>query len=134
MTKYLVIALLSVSFLSLAHDLTYDSYLKLQESLAKDNFESAQKAWLTICKKEVGHYAKDYSFKDCDKSIKSIQELRAAFKTLSEIYIKNGKTIENGEVVVAKCPMANARWLQKKGRIQNPYYGASMLECGEFEK
>lgn len=130
--KYLFLGFFSIS--AFAHDLTYDSYLKLQESLAQDDFKTAQKTWHTICKKEVGHYAKDYSFKDCGKNIESIKKLRNSFKSLSEIYIKNGKKIKNGEIVVAKCPMANARWLQKKGTLQNPYYGVSMLQCGGFEK
>jgi hypothetical protein len=28
------------------------------------------------------------------------------------------------------CPMSNANWLQT-GRVANPYFGASMLRCGE---
>lgn len=132
--NYLVTILLTFSFSVQAHDLTYDSYLALQENLAKDNFEQAFKTWEKICEKEIGHYAKDYSYKDCSIKQKNIKQLRNSFKALSEIYIKNGETIKNGEIVIAKCPMANARWLQKKGTLQNPYYGASMLQCGEFEK
>lgn len=134
MKTFLVIALLMSSKSSFAHDLKYNSYLSLQENLAKDDFKVAKKIWNSICEKEIGHYTKDYSFKDCGKNIESIKELRNSFKSLSEIYIKNGEVIKNGEIVIAKCPMANARWLQKKGEIQNPYYGANMLQCGEFEK
>jgi hypothetical protein len=28
--------------------------------------------------------------------------------------------------------MAGRSWLQKDPKIRNPYYGAKMLECGEF--
>ena len=134
MKTFLVMALLITSISSFAHDLKYDSYLSLQESLAQDDFKSAKKIWSIICEKEIEHYAKDYSFKDCGKQIEDIKELRISFKSLSEIYIKNGETINNDKIVIAKCPMANARWLQKKGEIQNPYYGATMLQCGSFEK
>lgn len=132
--KYFVTVLFAFSFLAQAHELPYGSYLLLQESLASGNFEASQKAWRTVCDKEIGHYAKDYSFKDCHKSIKSIEELRNSFKSLSEIYIKNGESIKNNEILIVKCPMASARWLQKKGEIKNPYYGVKMLRCGEIEK
>ncbi len=29
------------------------------------------------------------------------------------------------------CPMADAYWLQKIGPVRNPYFGKSMLTCGE---
>lgn len=133
MKTFLLMAILGFSVSSFAHDLKYDTYLSLQKSLAQDDFKSAKKTWITICEKEIGHYAKDYSFKECDKNIENIKDLRNSFKSLSEIYIKNGETIKNGEIVTAKCSMANARWLQKKGEIQNPYYGAKMLTCGEVD-
>lgn len=34
-------------------------------------------------------------------------------------------------MVVAKCQMAKAKWIQTKGGIKNPYNGKSMLECGQ---
>ena len=52
---------------------------------------------------------------------------------ISEIYIKNGKSLENSELKVVKCPMAKARWIQKGSAIKNPYYGNKMLTCGEIE-
>jgi hypothetical protein len=30
------------------------------------------------------------------------------------------------------CPMVNKGWLQSDKNIRNPYYGSSMLECGEL--
>jgi len=30
------------------------------------------------------------------------------------------------------CPMANQNWLQPDKDIRNPYYGSSMLKCGEL--
>jgi hypothetical protein len=31
------------------------------------------------------------------------------------------------------CPMKPGRWLQRGEPVANPYYGASMLRCGNFE-
>lgn len=33
----------------------------------------------------------------------------------------------------AYCPMAEAAWLQTGEKITNPFYGSSMLRCGEFQ-
>ena len=30
--------------------------------------------------------------------------------------------------------MVKRSWLQKDEKIRNPYYGSTMLECGEFKK
>lgn len=27
--------------------------------------------------------------------------------------------------------MAKASWVQKRGKVRNPYYGPKMLDCGE---
>ena len=37
-------------------------------------------------------------------------------------------------LVVAHCPMKNADWVQTGETIANPYYGSSMLDCGEVTK
>ncbi|RYF87461.1 MAG: DUF3347 domain-containing protein, partial [Chitinophagaceae bacterium] len=29
------------------------------------------------------------------------------------------------------CPMKKASWLSSEKQIRNPYYGSSMLTCGE---
>ncbi len=130
--KVLLFTLL-LSFSSFAHELPYANYLKMQDSLAKDNYSEALKTWKLICEKELGHYAKDAKYNDCQKQFKDIKELRESFKALSEIYIKNGEAIKDKSIVVAKCPMAKARWLQKKGDVANPYYGKEMLQCGSIE-
>ncbi len=127
------VSLLS-TFIALSHELKYENYLQVQSALAKDDFKQALSSWKTICEKDLGHYAKEQKYDDCTKPMKTITELRNSFKALSEIYIKNGETIKDGSIVVASCPMAKARWLQKSGSVSNPYYGKDMLQCGEIEK
>jgi hypothetical protein len=112
-----------------AHDLSLAPYIRMQESLAKDDLKGALDAHKVICAKELLHYKDDY--KDCAKKFKSIEEVRTSFKTLSEVYLKNGNKKEMEGLQKATCPMAEAKWVQKKGELANPYYGKSMLTCGE---
>lgn len=125
--------LLILSFNVFCHELEYQNYLSLQSSLVEENLDKALKSWKTMCKDELGHYAKDYKYDDCNKNIKSISDLRTSFKLLSEIYIKNGKSLKNSDLKIVKCPMAKARWIQKGSSISNPYYGKKMLACGVIE-
>lgn len=125
-------SLILISFLSLnvmAHDLEYESYIKMQEALASDDFKLAKNIHETICKKELDHYTSDY--KDCKKKFKNIEELRDSFKQLSELFIKNGDKTKMSGLTKAFCPMAKANWIQKDGDLKNPYYGKSMLDCGQ---
>jgi hypothetical protein len=130
MKRFVFIFAISVlSNFAFAHELGLEPYLKMQESLANDDFKQALVSHKLICEKELIHYTDDY--KDCKKPFKNIDELRSSFKALSEVYIANGAKDELKNVEKATCPMAKAKWLQRKGDLKNPYYGKSMLECGE---
>jgi hypothetical protein len=131
MKKLSLAFVLAVSFLgtAFAHDLPYGSYIKMQESLASDDMKAALEAHKVICDKELSHYKEKY--KDCDKKFRDIDDLRNSFKQLSEVYIKNGNKKELKGLIKANCPMAKANWIQKEGSLKNPYYGKSMLDCGE---
>lgn len=128
-------ALFLVSFLfsmsAFAHDLAYTPYLKMQDALANDDMKTALEAHKTICDKELIHYKEDYGYKGCSKKFKNIEEVRDSFKLLSQVYIENGDKKELKNLTTASCPMAKAKWVQKNGSLKNPYYGKSMLECGE---
>ncbi len=126
--KFLIfLAMLSGSVF--AHDLDHGNYLKMQEALAADDLKMALDAHKIICERELLHYKDDY--RDCAKNFKDIEDFRNSFKTLSEVYLKNGNKKEAKTLIKASCSMANAKWIQKNGRVRNPYYGKSMLECGE---
>ncbi len=117
------------SFASWGHDLEMKTYLKMQEALAKDDMATALAAHKEICAKELDHY-KD-SYKDCDKNFKTIDELRDSFKMLSKVFIENGNKATLKKLTTAECSMAKAKWVQTPGTLRNPYYGKSMLTCGE---
>lgn len=123
----LIIAAFTIS--SWAHELDLPNYLKMQEALAADDMKNALAAHKTICEEELLHYKDDY--KDCGKNFKNIGELRESFKQLSKIYTENGDKKEMKQLIQATCSMAKANWIQKSGPLKNPYYGKSMLECGE---
>lgn len=68
------------------------------------------------------------------KSISSTTDLkkqRETFKSLSKNTYDLIK-VSNPEQPIYKqyCPMADADWLSKEKAVKNPYYGSSMLTCG----
>ena len=127
--KKIILAALLCSSSAFASSLTLGSYLKVQEALAADDFKTSLSSHKELCTKDAK--AIGAAYKDCSKSFKNIDELRTSFKVLSEVYIKNIPASELKGATKASCPMASARWIQKEGDLRNPYYGKSMLECGE---
>lgn len=68
-----------------------------------------------------------------------IEQARADFEPMSNAVfalIERFGAPEGTTVYVAYCPMAfdfeGADWLQRTQTIDNPYFGASMLQCGEI--
>lgn len=66
-----------------------------------------------------------------------ITAARRAFKPLSDgmiEYMRATPATQAGRTIV-HCPMAfanqGALWVQADGKVANPYYGASMLRCGD---
>lgn len=70
----------------------------------------------------------------------NIDAQRTLFAELSTDFIKRVKAagLSSGEVYVEYCPMAlddqGASWLSSQKEIKNPYFGASMLTCGEVKE
>lgn len=124
-----VIFLMSISLTSWAHDLDMKTYLEMQSALSKDDLSSSLTAHKKMCEKELAHYKDDY--KDCGKKFKDIDDLRVSFKLLSKVFIEDGNKEELKKLMIAECPMAKAKWVQAEGAIKNPYYGKSMLSCGQ---
>lgn len=68
------------------------------------------------------------------KAISSNQDLkkqRETFKSLSKSTYELIKASNPAQTVYYQyCPMADANWLSKEKAVKNPYYGSSMLTCG----
>ncbi len=127
--------LLSLSFAGLfataSSPAVVAEYIKIQEKLAADSTEGVTDA----AKKIASLEKKSKVAVEAEKlaAQKDIKTIRNQFKVLSTEVIASTPKAELKDVKIAGCPMANAKWLQKDGPIRNPYFGASMLECGGFE-
>lgn len=62
---------------------------------------------------------------------RSLKAQRAAFKQLSRPLAMWATMSQPAGISVVYCSMARGSWLQRDKTIANPYYGASMLRCGE---
>lgn len=65
----------------------------------------------------------------------AIDVQRKAFADLSKLLVTvlvADPSLQQGRFIFA-CPMAPAyqKWVQTHGKLQNPWYGSKMLECGE---
>jgi hypothetical protein len=66
----------------------------------------------------------------------SLEETRRRFKPLSDAVIALAEKAPPSaavgkKLVVVHCPMYPGDWLQTEEKVANPYYGSSMLDCGE---
>lgn len=61
----------------------------------------------------------------------SVDAARDAFYDLSKPLVRWRKAAGGDRPVVAYCRMVKRSWLQPEGKLGNPYYGQSMLSCGE---
>ena len=112
-----------------------ESYLDLSEALASDNISTAKEALSKL--KGKAFEQKHVSFPtNLFESKDGIEELRASFGELTSLLLP---VVENYTLSAYKahCPMAlsgkGAFWLQRKKKVRNPYFGASMLACGSIE-
>jgi len=116
-----------------------EQYVKIQSALAADSLKGIPEAAAAIgsvAKENVGVLAKAaVSQADAVAKATDIKAARAAFKPLSTTLIAaaNAQKEKIG-YYEAFCPMADAAWIQADKKIANPYYGSSMLSCGEIRK
>lgn len=127
--KSFLFPILMTTFSAFAGEISFGPYIQMQEALANDDMAKAVTQHKVICEKNGAEIRASY--RDCSKKFSNISELRDSFKKLSEVYLEKGDKKELKGLMKASCPMANANWIQKEGKIANPYYGSSMLECGE---
>jgi len=62
---------------------------------------------------------------------KDLQSLRAQFKELSVAADEYLRAVEAPGWDLYYCPMADGYWIQTAEGVRNPYYGPSMLKCGD---
>ena len=142
-----LIALLSIITASQAQDqastplqTVLEQYVKIQTALAADSLKGIPEAATAIAAaaKESTGTLPEATASQAEAVAKAtdIKAARAAFKPLSTTLIAAANTPKEktGHYYEAFCPMANAAWIQTDKKVANPYYGASMLTCGEIRK
>lgn len=130
------------------------NYFKLKDALVGDDLTAAQKTSVEMAKivSQVDmHLFKgdahdmwmDYSKIFSDQlehmhHFNDIEEVRKHFQPISDAIIamaQNFGSLNDKTVYVQFCPMAfddkGAFWISSESEIRNPYFGSSMLTCGE---
>lgn len=132
----------------------FDEYMVIEKALVDDNSEipqkrasdllkSIEKVDMKLLNEEPAHSHWMRLEKELRKSATNIAKTsdikvqRDHFIALSAHLINALKTFGiNQRVYVGFCPMVNndvgAFWLTRDNEILNPYYGASMLKCGDI--
>ncbi|MBW6457885.1 MAG: efflux RND transporter periplasmic adaptor subunit, partial [FCB group bacterium] len=131
----------------------YDRYLDLKDALVADKSGKARKELLKF-KKELeavdmalfGDAAHRLFMSEREtmlahipekKKLSDIERSRAAFEYVSNGMITLAKAFlpQEGTFYVQHCPMAfnnkGADWISREHDIRNPYFGSSMLTCGD---
>ncbi|HUS02125.1 MAG TPA: DUF3347 domain-containing protein [Chitinophagaceae bacterium] len=73
--------------------------------------------------------------KDAGKLSEStdLKNQRAYFSNFSNnmLAVAKAVSLSDNEIYLQYCPMKKAYWLSSEKAIKNPYYGSSMLTCGQ---
>jgi len=116
-------------------------YLAIADTLASDELDQLPELGATViaaAESRQGQPGVDAIVQGAARvGAKDIQTARTAFKKMSEgmlEYLDANPGEQAGHVIV-HCPMTfggkGALWVQKEGKVMNPYEGAMMLHCGD---
>lgn len=119
----------------------------LAERLAADD-QPGTDAALTALQKAAGAAAQAPDLPENSKALatavadaagalagKPLDDVRVGLPALSLGVAAFARENKGGEkkVVSAFCPMKSAHWMQRRGDIQNPFFGQKMPTCGTLE-
>jgi len=116
----------------------FGRYLQIQKALASDSLAGVAENAAVIAGDVRGDTMKMLPAAvaqqaDALARAKDLAAAREAFKPLSRSLVGYVTTYKlTGQFVVVHCSMAKGSWLQADRSVANPYYGASMLTCGEI--
>ncbi len=120
-------------------------YFELKDALVNDDFEKAKSigkefsAFLKNQKTDEQIFEKLSASLNEMISKSDIEAFRDEFIRFSDEIIRISQSIDiEQKIYVQYCPMADsnegAYWLSLDKSIRNPYFGASMLKCGEVKE
>lgn len=131
----------------------YGNYFKLKNALTEDDLTTANQAIINLKKSlkmvdmklfkgEAHQVWMDFNqeLKSELNEAKDIEQIRNSFIYVSQTMIGMNGTFQpmNYPIYIQHCPMANnnkgADWLSKEKEVKNPYFGSSMLSCGEVKQ
>lgn len=118
-----------------------EPYLALQAALAEDDLATAKAKTEAIMEK-TGHTGPLPQLLHQMLDADSLEAIRMPhFQKLSNAIIAAAQADPDAfptPLFLMHCPMADdddgADWLQNAQPLQNPYFGASMLQCGEIQE
>ncbi len=124
-----------------------ESYLSIANALATDSLDGVSEKAEAIAKHAgsldsasvSGEHAAHYknvpaNLKSAAQSLtkaQSLDDARESFKKLSQPMAMWVTMSKPKNIDVVYCSMAKASWVQKHGKVRNPYYGPKMLDCGD---
>jgi len=141
MKKILFVCVVTLlTFSAIAQNATplLSNYIKVKNALVNGEGKAAAEA-ATVLQKSIQEstaFAQKENLQNAVNKLvaaKNIEKQRIAFTDVSVLmwaFVK-GNTAVKEEVFYQYCPMKKAYWLSTEKEIRNPYYGASMLECGK---
>ncbi|MEZ4805477.1 MAG: DUF3347 domain-containing protein [Bacteroidia bacterium] len=119
----------------------FNDYLDIKDALVKSDNHATKAAidvYLKGIKSESEFTEKKALLKSVEKLSKApdIEAKRTAFKEVSITMWRLVKRLDQikGPVYYQYCPMKKAYWISKEKAIRNPYYGSSMLTCGNISE
>lgn len=117
-----------------------DPYLRIHVSLAGDKMDGVIASARAISDQALKLGANGQRVAKSAANLAAAKDLtaaRTAFGELSEAmtaYAKATGATFGPDINVVVCPMLHRPWLQKGTQVTNPYYGKSMLTCGDIQK
>ena len=124
-----------------------ESYLQIGDALSADSLDGVREKAESMTKHAgaldsasvSGEHAAHYknvptNLKKAAQALSKAQTLdkaRESFKKLSQPMAMWATMSKPKNIDVVYCSMAKASWVQKQGKVRNPYYGPEMLECGQ---
>lgn len=119
----------------------YQHYIHLKTALVNDDNKEADNGakMLENALKDAGMTA-ELKLATVLSNAKDVKAKREQLTPLSNALANAFKKskITSGSIYKQYCPMANdgkgGYWLASESKINNPYYGASMLKCGSVEE
>jgi protein SCO1 len=115
-----------------------EPYLRIQAALHLDNLADARNGAREAGDGAAKLGAPAAAMRAAASALQQAADLksaRAAFASLGDALMKQAKASSSplgDDVKIAYCPMVQKHWLQKGGKIRNPFYGKEMSDCGRL--